>query len=335
MRHLNVHPDFIPVSQLIFGCASIGGRIGRREGLRVLGEARRHGVNAFDTARSYGFGDGERILGEFLRTGRRDEVILISKAGISAPRPRRLARFARTLGRSVIRHLPLSRLDRWRRRASAVAAPALTHGFEPSELRASLERSLAELRTDYLDVFLLHAPPDEIVERDDVFEFLDRIRKEGKARLVGVSGPRSVVFASLARHPRSVDALQFALDATTVLEPEIAAARNNAAFQILMQPFGGGRLIAELTEEPEVRKLCNTFATTVPELLLAAMLALPEPPAPVLLSSWNPDHLRRNVALAEGSTALGPAKETMLAFARAASSLARRKTGMNANRTRS
>ena len=54
------------VSVLGFGCAALMGRVGRRDSLAALAAAQDAGINFFDTARSYGYGESEALLGQFL-----------------------------------------------------------------------------------------------------------------------------------------------------------------------------------------------------------------------------------------------------------------------------
>src|ERR1700722_13227658 len=64
-----------------FGCSAVMGRAGRKASLAALAAAYDAGVIFYDTARSYGYGESEALLGEFLR-GRRDSVLLSTKFGI-------------------------------------------------------------------------------------------------------------------------------------------------------------------------------------------------------------------------------------------------------------
>ena len=61
------------VSRLGFGCAPVMGKVGRRQALDAMACAFELGVTHFDIARSYGFGDAEAVLGEFVR-GRRIDI---------------------------------------------------------------------------------------------------------------------------------------------------------------------------------------------------------------------------------------------------------------------
>ena len=57
-----------------------------RQSLRAMGCAWDAGITLFDTARSYGFGDAEAVLGEFLR-GKRDKAVIATKFGITPQNP--------------------------------------------------------------------------------------------------------------------------------------------------------------------------------------------------------------------------------------------------------
>src|SRR5947207_2157953 len=73
----------VRTSVLGFGCGSVMGRVGKSDSLRAMGAAWDAGITLFDTARSYGFGEAEAVLGQFLR-GKRDQAVIATKFGIAA-----------------------------------------------------------------------------------------------------------------------------------------------------------------------------------------------------------------------------------------------------------
>ena len=123
------------------------------EARQVIEQALDAGCNFFDTAPGYGAGRSETLLGEVLRPVR-DRVTICSKFG----------------------HSPEGKTD-----------------FSVSALRTSLEASLKRLQTDYLDVYLLHSPPAELLDgnRAPHYEELERLKAEGKVRAYGVSADYS------------------------------------------------------------------------------------------------------------------------------------------------
>ena len=54
--------------------------------------------------------------------------------------------------------------------------------FEPQFIRYACEQSLKRLRTDYIDLYQLHNPRLETIEKDEVFETLEELVQEGKIR---------------------------------------------------------------------------------------------------------------------------------------------------------
>jgi len=62
------------------------------------------------------------------------------------------------------------------------------HQNEEKKMRASVERSLRRLRTDYLDVLVWHghSHPEEVLDTN-LYEFMTKMKKEGKARFTGFS----------------------------------------------------------------------------------------------------------------------------------------------------
>ena len=62
-----------------------------------------------------------------------------------------------------------------------------THELDHLKIEKDLEKSLKLLKTDYLDIFYLHAPPDTIYEMEKVLSLFEKLKKEGKIRAIGAS----------------------------------------------------------------------------------------------------------------------------------------------------
>jgi len=121
-----------------------------REAARLLDCARDLGINLLDTAPAYG--DSEERLGRLLR-GRRGDWLLCSKAGEEFDGTR-------------------SHFD-----------------FSATHLRASIERSLHRLGSDYLDIALLHSDGDDLALLGEgaALDTLRSLQQAGLVRAVGVS----------------------------------------------------------------------------------------------------------------------------------------------------
>lgn len=147
----------IEVSEISLGCVEIGidygiavtgqpRRPAEAEAERLLHTALDLGVNHLDTARAYG--DSEAIIGRVL-SGRREEFVLTTKIPVHKQQD-----------------LPTADLKQ--------------------HCRESLEASLKALRTDRIDVLLLHTSGPEILRREDLADIVSEVG-EGRVRSFGVS----------------------------------------------------------------------------------------------------------------------------------------------------
>jgi aryl-alcohol dehydrogenase-like predicted oxidoreductase len=68
------------------------------------------------------------------------------------------------------------------------------HAHDEKQMRASVERSLRRLQTDYIDVLVWHgySSPEEVSD-PRLFEFMSKMKKEGKTRFGGFSTHRNMV----------------------------------------------------------------------------------------------------------------------------------------------
>jgi len=143
------------VSTISFGAWAIGGTWGPvddDDSMAALHAALDGGVNFFDTADVYGDGRSERLLAR-LKRERREPFHVATKAG------RRLT-------------------------------PHTADGYTKANLTAFVERSLANLETEAIDLLQLHSAPTDVYYRPEVFGALDDLVRDGKIRYYGVSVER-------------------------------------------------------------------------------------------------------------------------------------------------
>jgi D-threo-aldose 1-dehydrogenase len=196
--------DLAP-SRLAFGSALLMGRLGRRESVRLLEVAHEAGMTHFDTARSYGYGDAESAVGAFLAR-HRDEVTVTTKLGMAPPRGGRGLRLAKAVARVATRGAP-----GLRRLAGGHAQQMGQAGrFDPDEAKASLETSLRELRTEAVDILLLHECRPADLETEGLLEFLEETVREGKVRWFGVGTDDESTRAILSGRPEFAQVVQVA-----------------------------------------------------------------------------------------------------------------------------
>jgi predicted oxidoreductase len=114
--------------------------------------------------------------------------------------------------------------------------------FSREHLVSSVERSLRALRTDYIDVLLLHRP-DALVEPDEVARAFDELEAAGKVRAFGVSNhtPLQIELLKTAvRQPIVANQLQLSLTHAPIVAQGVAA--NMAGLEQSVTLDGGGIL---------------------------------------------------------------------------------------------
>jgi aryl-alcohol dehydrogenase-like predicted oxidoreductase len=163
----------LQVSAMGFGCWEIGGTYGKIETAQFQQAVQRAidvGINCFDTAEAYGMGASEQALAQAVGE-RRQEVYIVTKFGVGYEEA-------------------LNRRDSSRQR-----------------LLASIEKSLRNLQTDYVDVYLVHWP-DVNTPFEETMRALDDIVQQGKARYIGVSNFRLEQLEACMR-VRRIDVVQY------------------------------------------------------------------------------------------------------------------------------
>lgn len=225
----------ITASVLGFGCSALLGRSGRRESLAALGAAWDAGITLYDTARSYGYGESEALLGEFLR-GRRDQAVISTKFGIlAAPQPM-WKRIAKPIGRKILALAPSSQ-GMLRKQA---ATQFTGNQFTIAVLEASIHESLRKLGTDYVDLLFMHAAPAAVLDDDELLAALDKLIASGKIRAAGISADPDVIGLTLQRKPHALHALQFPCNVFDLSVAKLLGESDNRGFAaIANHPFGG------------------------------------------------------------------------------------------------
>jgi aryl-alcohol dehydrogenase-like predicted oxidoreductase len=150
------------VSPICIGAWQLGGPVtfhGKADGhpdpgeakvLRLIETLHEEGINFIDTAEGYGGGESERRVGKALQK-KRDQWVVSTKFGYRVG------------------------ANQTRDDSSA-----------PETILPSLEGSLRRLRTDYVDVYLYHCPP-ELEHLEAAKGILDAAKQSGKLRYYGIS----------------------------------------------------------------------------------------------------------------------------------------------------
>lgn len=288
----------ISTTRLGMGCSDLLGGKTQREGLSLLAAAYDSGVRHFDVARVYGFGDAERLVGTFAKN-KRDQITLTTKFGLEPIRNVARIEGAVHAARALMRRFSLVRrlVRRWSRRLVQESR------FDPAAARASLEKSLQELQTDYVDIYLMHEAGVEQCN-EELAEFLSDMQRQGKIRAFGLGTSLSGTLAVIARSPEFTSVVQFGSSAA---EPNVARVPRDrpravithgsfTAYHLLMKrlaedPDCGARLSESLGIAGSLREALAT---------LSLQWALREnSQGVVLFRSVDPERIAQNARCAE------------------------------------
>jgi aryl-alcohol dehydrogenase-like predicted oxidoreductase len=270
----------VKASVLGFGCAALMGRVGRKDSLAALTAAQKAGINFFDTARSYGYGESEALLGQFLK-GRRHEAVICTKFGILPPPRGGWKQKVKPMAQAAVRIFPA--LRKYARRQAA--GESVSGQFSLAVLNASFETSLRELQTDYVDMLLIHSANLQVLDQDDLLEAMGRLVESGKVRMAGISGDPAVILEAFRRRPPALTTAQFALNRNNLdFVQETRKPEAQKFFLVGNHPFGGPAGVASVVASiaamrgssalPENlrAKLADNSPQLMPEVLLNAIL---------------------------------------------------------------
>ena len=158
------------VSKLTLGTMTFGGQTNLENSLKIMDIAYDGGINLFDTANIYNNGASEQFVGKWL-TDKRDKVLLASKVGY-----------------------PMNG------QLSGV-------NLSETSILESLDQSLLRLKTDYLDLYYLHAP-DYTTPLIETLGTMDHLIRLGKIKHYGVSNYAAWQIADLLALCKEYDYVQ-------------------------------------------------------------------------------------------------------------------------------
>jgi D-threo-aldose 1-dehydrogenase len=299
-------------TRLGFGCSSLMGAMGRRASLTILEAAYDAGIRHFDVAPMYGYGEAESCLGEFLQR-HRNHVTVTTKYGIPPGKKSSLISVARRVAAPIIKALP-SLKHRLAQAANAATRPSEKATFTPQEAKASLEHSLAALRTDHIDIWLLHEASAADLHDEALLSMLEQERKRGTIGSFGIGSSADKIPSLLAERPSYCRTLQYEW---SILDAKVEAAHTAPAspFRIHHRALTDNfrSLHRTLTENKELCKRWSASTNTdlrnpkdLARLMLKAALLM-NPASIILFSSKNSHHIEANAKLAGDRTLDAPA----------------------------
>lgn len=192
MKYINYPGTDMRASQIALGCMRIKTKT-PDEIVTLINTAVELGINFLDIADIYGKGVCEELLGEALALcpGLRSKVLIQSKCGIR---------------------------------------PGF-FDFSKEHILTSVDNSLRKMKTDCLDVLLLHRP-DTLMEPEEVAEAFTALHKKGKVKYFGVSNHNPMQIELLQKFIKQrliINQLQFSITNTTMIKAGINVNMENEA----------------------------------------------------------------------------------------------------------
>ena len=221
------------------------------------------GITTIDTAEIYGGYAVERAIGEALALdpALRARLEIVSKAGIYVPVPQHPER------------------------------KVAFYDASAAQLIRSVEESLRLLRTDHLDLFLVHRP-DWLTAADETADGLNRLLREGKILSAGVSNYSVHQFETLnvrMERPLATNQVEFSLlHIDPIFDGTADQCQRLGIAPMAWSPLAQGRLMKSDDEAgARVQTLAAELApkydgATVDQLAFAWLLAHPARPLPII-----------------------------------------------------
>ncbi len=147
MRMFQISDKVQEVSRIGLGCMRITGLGGEKQVRELIDGAMECGINFFDHADIYAGGEAESVFGNVLTPKLREQIVIQTKCAIR---------------------------------------PGICYDFSKEHILQSVDGSLKRLKTDYIDILLLHRP-DALMEPAEVADAFETLEKSGKVRAFGVS----------------------------------------------------------------------------------------------------------------------------------------------------
>ncbi len=173
------------------------------EAERILEAAYDSGINLIDTADIYNDYMSENAIGRFLK--KHKDVFVLTKCGRA--------------------------LD-----------PHVSEGYNRENIRRFAEGSLSRLGVESLDLLQLHCPPTDVYAREEVYDVLRELKKEGKIKSFGVSIEKVAEGMEAIKHGISTIQVIFNMFRLKPAEELFDAAKKNDVGIIVRVPLASGLL---------------------------------------------------------------------------------------------
>jgi predicted oxidoreductase len=184
MKKIKLGNSNLEASNISLGCMGMG-KLSKDDAAKVIHNALELGIDFFDHADIYAGGKSEEVFADALEMSPsiREKLIIQTKAGIRKG----------------------------------------YYDFSKEHIVGSVDKSLQRLKTDYIDVFLLHRP-DALMEPEEVAEAFSQLQESGKVGHFGVSNQNPAQIELLKKYVQQdliINQLQFSVMHTGMVDAGI------------------------------------------------------------------------------------------------------------------
>lgn len=298
MDKLELGCSGISTASIGYGCAGLMRPATERGRLELLHTAFDAGIRHFDVARYYGYGQSESVLGRFItQTGCRDQITIGTKFGMDPPAVDGSS-YGKLLMKAARRVAAIH--PSIRKMLTARAGASLRKNrFDVANARLSLETSLRELRTDRIDLFLLHEANLADSQTEGLLEFLDEAKASGKILGFGLGSEFSLVPPIIERNSAVTQVVQISNGLGQWNRRKLPHNEER-----LVNTHGALKVLPELEEARkvagnEVTRKWKAIGAPSGDTLAGLVLGLSlhdNTNGVTLFSSTQPDRIRTNVA---------------------------------------
>lgn len=226
MKYNKLGNSGLVVSELSLGTMNFGNGVSgglnlvfyEKKAQELVDKAIDYGINLFDTADMYSEGESESILGKTLE-GKRKDVLISTKYSFRT------------------------------------GNQAFNAGVNAKHLIEQAENSLKKLKTDYLDVVLLHSD-DPITPIDETLRAMENLVQKGKVRYIGFSNYQAWKAATMIQRQKDLNFQPFTASQMhySILNREmehefIPMSLHHGVGMMVWSPLSSGFLTGKYTKE--------------------------------------------------------------------------------------
>lgn len=259
-----VSPERLHLSRIVFGVMNWGvwgHNLSAKAMSKLINESIELGVTSFDHADIYGHYTTEATFGDAIKkkSSLRQQMEIVTKCGIKL----------------VTKNRPSHKIK--------------SYDCSKAHILQSVDNSLRNLHTDYIDLLLIHRP-SPLMDYAEIADAFWELKKAGKVRFFGVSNFKATQFEVMNNYfPLVTNQVEASLlNPKTFFDRTFDRCMETRAVPMAWSPLGGGRVFTQLENKQvqRVRKVAielgEKYNAGIDQILLAWLMKHPSQVRPVV-----------------------------------------------------